>query len=345
MHILSFCKTAFTEHNMAAPRLPFLWPTLFRQSKSPQCQAAAPRAKRLSSARRPLQKCRQFTTSPRHVEQVSTQRYGKAHEPAPHLREQEAAKEAAKETEQKKEPEQIKAPEKQTQQSPKEQSPVEATTDEKTIPRPTDDPTTNNESFPKPPLPPVPLPPDLATPSDPKPPESILYMPGPQETEAHKPPHLKTPRYVHHFDTYGLVRELARNNAYTSPQSITIMKGVRQMLLDNMSLARDGLVSKSNVENETYLFRAASSELKNEIGNARKTEIERMRTERNQLQHEVDILSQKLGQEMSGLRDELKGLFDDRKMAVRQEQRSMQTEVRNLYINNLAPHNLSQKHY
>jgi hypothetical protein len=53
-----------------------------------------------------------------------------------------------------------------------------------------------------------------------------------------------------------------------------------------------------------------------------------MRTERDQLQHELDILAQKLGQETGTIKDELKGLFDDRKMAVRQEQRSMETKVR-----------------
>lgn len=155
-------------------------------------------------------------------------------------------------------------------------------------------------------------------------------MPSPQYEEQHKPPHLKTPPYVHHFDTYGLVRELHRSN-YTREQSTTLMKAVRGMLISNMELARAGLVSKSNVENETYLFRAACSELKTEIGNGRKAEIERMRTERAQLQHEVDILGQRLGQETGTLKDELKGLFDDRKMAVRMEQRGMETKVRMTY--------------
>jgi hypothetical protein len=150
-------------------------------------------------------------------------------------------------------------------------------------------------------------------------------MPSPQE-EHHRAPHLRTPPYVHHFDTYGLVRELDKS-AYTREQSMTLMKAVRGMLISNMELAREGLVSKSNVENETYLFRAACSELKTEIGNSRKSEIERMRTERAQLQHEVDILGQRLGQETGTLKDELKGLFDDRKMAVRQEQRHMETKV------------------
>jgi hypothetical protein len=172
----------------------------------------------------------------------------------------------------------------------------------------------------------TPPPPDLSKVSETKPLDSVLHIPTAAEEESRKPPHLKTPPYVHHFDTYGLVRKLSESS-YTPEQSITIMKAVRQTLLSNMALAREGLVSKSNVENETYLFRAACSELKTEIGNARKGEMERMRQERGQLQHEVDILGQRLSQETGALKDELKGLFDDRKMAVRQEQRAMETRV------------------
>ena len=50
---------------------------------------------------------------------------------------------------------------------------------------------------------------------------------------------------------------------------------IGRVLTDNMALAREELVSKSNVENETYLFRAACSELKTEIGNKRKAENEK----------------------------------------------------------------------
>jgi hypothetical protein len=174
-----------------------------------------------------------------------------------------------------------------------------------------------------PPVTPTPDPPKIA---ESKPLETVLHMPSPQEEEQRKPPHLKTPPYVHHFDTYSLVKDLTKSG-FTEDQSVTIMKAVRGILGDNMALARRGLVSKSNVENETYLFRAACSELRTEIGNMRKGEMERMRTERNMLQHEVDILGQKMGQETSHLKDELKGLFDDRKMAVRQEQRVKETKV------------------
>lgn len=45
------------------------------------------------------------------------------------------------------------------------------------------------------------------------------------------------------------------------------------------------------------------------------------------MQHEVDILNQKMTQELLTLKDELKGMFDDRKMDVRMEQRAMESKV------------------
>ncbi|KAF2491334.1 hypothetical protein BU16DRAFT_420340, partial [Lophium mytilinum] len=158
--------------------------------------------------------------------------------------------------------------------------------------------------------------------------ENVLHLPSPSE-ESKKAPHLQAPRYVHHFDTYGLVKDLEASG-FNQGQSVSIMKAVRGILTDNMELARDGLVSKSNVENETYLFRAACSELRTEIANNRNTETEKMRTARTHLQHEVDILNQRMTQESLTLKDDLKGMFDDRKMAVRTEQRNMETKIQEL---------------
>lgn len=151
-----------------------------------------------------------------------------------------------------------------------------------------------------------------------------------KQDDQHRPPHISTPPYVHHFDTYGLVKRL-EEGGWTQPQAVTIMKAVRLILSENMELAREGLVSKSNVENETYLFRAACSELKTEIMTKRKAEAERSRTERAQLQHEVDILGQRVTQEGGNLKDELKGMFDDRKMTARNEQRDMERKVCQTY--------------
>ncbi|KAL6707038.1 hypothetical protein ACN47E_004790 [Coniothyrium glycines] len=307
---------------MAGPRLPFLWPMLFRPTNLPQAHALAQRERAALLSSRPRRSCRHIATTSRCLQESTTQRYGAAYEHKPAN---------GKNSTSAKDEENSSAPNERSAQAQKPaEDPGHDEAEEDETPAATASPSTPFKvsvvaEDSGPPIPP-PDPPKIG---EPKPLDSVLHIPTAQQEEETKPPHLKTPPYVHHFDTYGLVRELSKST-YTSEQSITIMKAVRQMLLDNMALARAGLVSKSNVENEAYLFRAACSELKTEIGNARKGQIERMRTERNQLQHEVDILGQRLGQETGGLRDELKGLFDDRKMAVRQEQRSMETKIQEL---------------
>ncbi|CCU76726.1 DUF1640 domain-containing protein [Blumeria hordei DH14] len=164
--------------------------------------------------------------------------------------------------------------------------------------------------------------------------ETVLHMPPPPKAKgrtASKPSHIQMPLYLHHFDTYTLVQQV-QAGGFTPEQSITAMKAVRSLLAKNLDLARDRLVSKSDVENlqQTYLFRAACSELKTEIHNTRWKNAQIMRRERTLLQHEVDTLNQKLTQELLTLKDDLKGVFDDRKMSVRVHQRKMEGKIQEL---------------
>lgn len=52
-----------------------------------------------------------------------------------------------------------------------------------------------------------------------------------------------------------------------------------------------------------------------------------MRQQRTHLQHEVDILTQTLNQELLTLNDSVRGLFNDRNMAVREEQKAVESAV------------------
>ncbi|KAK2751805.1 hypothetical protein FQN55_009248 [Onygenales sp. PD_40] len=149
------------------------------------------------------------------------------------------------------------------------------------------------------------------------------------DSENRKPPHLSPPLYVHHFDTYSLVKDLGRSG-FTEEQSVSIMKAIRGLLADNLDIARGGLVSKSDVENETYLFQAACSELRNSLQASRNAEIQSQRTQRAQLQHEVDILTQRMTQELAGLKDDLKEMFNDQKISTRELQRSLDTAIQEL---------------
>lgn len=160
--------------------------------------------------------------------------------------------------------------------------------------------------------------------------DAVLHMPPPEEhwtaKPEDKPPHLSPPPYVHHFDSYSLVKQL-EGGGYTQGQAITAMKAVRALLAQNLDVAQGGLVSKSDVENETYLFKAACAELSTEVTNSRRVADESLRQQRTMLQHEVDNTSQALNQELLTLNDNVKGMFNDRKMAVREEQKAAESAV------------------
>lgn len=167
--------------------------------------------------------------------------------------------------------------------------------------------------------------------------EGVLHMPSPSayltptgpSASGDKPPHLSPAPYVHHFDTYSLVRDLS-DGGFGQDNAVTIMKAVRLILQNNIDLAKQSLTSKSDVENETYLFKAACSELQSSLQTARNSEMQRQRASRTQLQHEMDILSQRLNQELAGLKDDIKGMFNDHKMTTREHQRSIDTSVQEL---------------
>lgn len=159
-------------------------------------------------------------------------------------------------------------------------------------------------------------------------PSNYLAPTGPSSSQ-NKPPHLSPAPYVHHFDTYSLVLDLSKGG-YTNEQSITIMKAVRTILQGNLDYAKQSLTSKSDIENETYLFKAACSELQQSLQSARNSEVQRQRASRTQLEHEADILSQRLNQELSGMKDDIKGMFNDHKMATREQQRTIDTSVQEL---------------
>ncbi|EAQ91113.1 hypothetical protein CHGG_03048 [Chaetomium globosum CBS 148.51] len=144
-----------------------------------------------------------------------------------------------------------------------------------------------------------------------------------------KPPHLVPTAYIHHFDSYTLVKQLT-TGGYTLPQAILSMKAIRKLLASNLDVAQSGLVSKADVENETYLFRAACSELGAEVHNNRRVADEQLRQQRTLLQHEVDILAQRLNQELLTLTDSVRGMFNDRRMAVREEQKSLESRIQQI---------------
>ncbi|TVY45209.1 Uncharacterized protein LOCC1_G003506 [Lachnellula occidentalis] len=325
---------------MSTIRLTFLYPHLFRSIRVGDPAISSIRTRQATPPRQCSNSRRGFATPSKRRHQRFIPRHGKAVEPILHEGETEEGTRVFTPEENSKEDGNTKdvkqeASEKEAKPPESEEPSSTAPLSEETqaalrIPGDEDVKSTGSEKEGEPILL---QPPAANTAEKTEPPlETVLHMPPPETAEqrnAAKPPHLQTPPYVHHFDTYTLVRQV-ESGGFTSDQSITTMKAVRGLLTVNLDVAKAGLVSKSDVENESYLFRAACSELKTEIQNTRKAHEETMRRERILLQHEVDSLNQKLTQELLRLKDELKGMFDDRKMAVRTEQRAMESAIQGL---------------
>ncbi|EGD93347.1 hypothetical protein TESG_00894 [Trichophyton tonsurans CBS 112818] len=149
------------------------------------------------------------------------------------------------------------------------------------------------------------------------------YMHPPSHQHPHSSP------FVHHFDTYTMVKDLNKSG-FTEQQSIAIAKSIRGLLSVNLETTRSRLMSKSDFENEVYLFRAACSELQTSIQASRNTEIQSQRTRRALIQHELDILTQRMTQDLAGLKDDLKEMFNNQKISTRELQRSIDTAIQEL---------------
>ncbi|KAK4106367.1 hypothetical protein N658DRAFT_460870 [Parathielavia hyrcaniae] len=355
---------------MAAQRLTFLYPHLFRAggrwTEPPTSQAVRTSHRKQSSARFPTSPCCQhsasFTTLSERRQAAFAKRAGKAIEPLSldgSVSEpkseggkpvgQDAAKATTKPT--------PTPPPPSAAGSQQAASPAQLdlpTTIE--LPPPGDiDPITQTKKgspmdeilHPGPPPPDTPTPPPSSTipapeqPSHPNSQSSTDTGTGPNTDttttttittspfKGTKPPHLTPPSYIHHFDSYTLVKQLTAGG-YTLAQAILAMKAIRSLLATNLDVAQAGLVSKADVENETYLFRAACSELSAEVRNNRRVADEQLRQQRTLLQHEVDILAQRLNQELLTLNDSVRGMFNDRRMAVREEQKAVESRIQQI---------------
>ncbi|KAL9133028.1 MAG: hypothetical protein Q9175_005792 [Cornicularia normoerica] len=328
---------------MSIPRLTFLYPHLFSPVRVHKTGLTV---KPLRATQSPFQTAGISTTRP-HRDETYAQRYGTAAEPLPppgmpSKPQKEHSLAGAIEKEVKRD---TKPDRKKIEASPSKEPEKKAAADSKDKDKPDTsrdaaitttmrDPSTRatelnaSESHPKQPSPQS-ISDNKARTA--KPLETVLRMgaPAAEKPEEHKAPHLHAPPYVHHFDTFTLVKNL-EGGGFSEEQSVTIMKAVRGLLAVNMDVAREGLVSKSDVENETYLFRAACSELRTEILNTRKSSSTHTRTQLSHLQHTYDILSQRVSQETLSLNDDLRGMLNDRRMDVRMQSQNRDGEVSEL---------------
>ncbi|KAI8054326.1 hypothetical protein BDF22DRAFT_678531 [Syncephalis plumigaleata] len=123
-------------------------------------------------------------------------------------------------------------------------------------------------------------------------------------------------------DTYRLVTQL-ESRGFTRKQAEIIMKAMCGLLTHSDSEARRILLDKDDLENETYLFRAALDELRMEI------EVLR-RTDQATLKAESDAISRRLMSYYATLRQENQALMNTRRLDQRSDEKEMDMRIHEL---------------
>ncbi|KAI7898858.1 uncharacterized protein BX663DRAFT_523071 [Cokeromyces recurvatus] len=136
-------------------------------------------------------------------------------------------------------------------------------------------------------------------------------------------------RRSHHFDTYELLTFL-ENHGFKRKQAEVIMKGIKFRIRECTASVKQQLLFASDLENDTYLFKAALSELRTEIQIMRRNDIQMLQNELSLITREVEGLEQKLNESLADLKNEIQMDMNNRKNETREEQKSMDIKIQEI---------------
>ncbi|KAL5530314.1 hypothetical protein ACEPAF_6571 [Sanghuangporus sanghuang] len=127
------------------------------------------------------------------------------------------------------------------------------------------------------------------------------------------------------FDTHRLYLALER----TFPESIanSLMRATRALLVDRIGRVKKEALSKKDLENQAYLFRAALSEARNEISLRQRNDSTTLRTTLAALRRDIDNLDGKMKSDVANLKHELQMDVDNRKTESKTDLKQMDIRI------------------
>ncbi|KAL1411108.1 hypothetical protein Q8F55_002058 [Vanrija albida] len=147
------------------------------------------------------------------------------------------------------------------------------------------------------------------------------------------PSGVTTRRARHPFDTHAFVSALER--ATVSPESAkALMEGARQLITRRADRATGNMLSKEELDNEVYLFKAALSKLRTEFNVRTRNAGIAARDDLGAIRRELDAVEIKMAEEMQILKHDIEIEVNDRKTETRSEIKSFDIAIEE--INNRA---------
>ncbi|KAI6164794.1 hypothetical protein EDD17DRAFT_1871923 [Pisolithus thermaeus] len=135
------------------------------------------------------------------------------------------------------------------------------------------------------------------------------------------PPYPTPPFHTHAFF-------VALERTFPTPVARSLMRATRALLTDRLGRVRREGLTKKDLDNQAYLFRAALSKLRAEQTATSRSEITSMRERVSTIRREVDRLDVKMKEDLGNLKHEIQMELDTRKNESKAElkQRSMAIE-------------------
>ncbi|KAI7887266.1 uncharacterized protein EV154DRAFT_427214 [Mucor mucedo] len=133
----------------------------------------------------------------------------------------------------------------------------------------------------------------------------------------------------HHFDTYNIVQDL-QTQGFSKEQAVVIMKGMKFKLRESVAQLHQELLLKSALENESYLFSAAVSELRTEIQMMRQKDTQALKAETFSVTREVEALAQHIREDVDLIKNEIALDMDNRKNETRSDQKEIDMTIQEL---------------
>ena len=166
--------------------------------------------------------------------------------------------------------------------------------------------------------------------------------------------HARVPNPQHPFDTHAFIKRLQNADFITrrvetsdsgaeEPSTQTslsstkrhdpaeaIMEATRHLLVSRGERVLDHHISKTEVENQAYLFTAALSELRTELQVRARNDAAALRSMVTLLQREVDGLNQKMREDVGGMKHDIQVDMNNRKGEAKEEQNTLEQEIQDL---------------
>lgn len=133
----------------------------------------------------------------------------------------------------------------------------------------------------------------------------------------------------HYFDTFSVVTRL-ESSGFAHGQAVSMMDSIRALLVNGTEVGKVELLSKAELENQTYLFRAAMAELRNEVVSMRKAASQQLALDAAQLQRNLERLDQKMREDTQTMRTEVEMDVEMRKSQARSEGKDIELRIQEL---------------